>query len=97
MSHVFQSRVTRARKRHRCTWCDEWIEKGEYYERYAYKDDVISSCCMHGECYVTMQEDAHEWGAPFDFVPGSYCRGFPVKHVEWVKTREVLRHVCAAR
>lgn len=61
-----------ARKRHRCDWCDEFIEPGDKYVRWRWFDyGDAGTCKMHPECYEagkTLDWDEGFW-------PGHNPRG----------------------
>lgn len=60
-----------ARKRHRCTWCWEFIEPGDQYKRYrAYSDGDASTIKMHPECLEVMEDEAREEGGWIEWIPG---------------------------
>lgn len=59
MSWTTEMRRTKARKRHRCDWCSEYIEPGEVYCSWTYGDPEPATARMHAEC---------------DTACGQYCR-----------------------
>jgi hypothetical protein len=63
--------VRRARKRHECWWCSEWIESGEHYAKWVWKDggDLLP-VKVHLECRTAWAEIGDE-GVGF----GDFCRG----------------------
>ncbi|CAB4154600.1 hypothetical protein UFOVP652_17 [uncultured Caudovirales phage] len=72
MSHVTESTCHTAIKRHRCTWCWQFIEAGEQYQRYRYYDGgEASTIKMHPECFDAMQQESRELGyGVFEWTPG---------------------------
>ena len=60
----------KARKRHRCTWCWQFIEIGETYLRYRYYGDDACTVKEHPECYEAMLEAVREEGGFFEWTPG---------------------------
>jgi hypothetical protein len=71
MSTFTETTAQKARKRHRCTWCWEFIEPGEQYKRYRYFDGGDAGTVkLHPECHEAMLQDAAEWGPRFEWTPG---------------------------
>ena len=76
--HIGSVTVQRARKRHRCWWCSEWIEPGEEYIRWCEVDAdqfVVTKC--HPECeqaWLDADLDGDE------VYMGSFCRGCTCEH-----------------
>jgi hypothetical protein len=68
--HVTETQTHRARKRHRCQWCWQFIETGELYRRYRVFDGDASTVRMHPECYDAMQDDAADAGGFIEWTPG---------------------------
>jgi hypothetical protein len=61
----------KARKRHRCDWCWQFIEPGAVYSRYRfYNDGEAGTVKMHPECHDAMQEEAREAGGFIEWTPG---------------------------
>lgn len=61
----------KAKKRHRCEWCWQFIEPGERYKRYRWFDGgEASTVKMHDECYGAMQDAAAEEGGYIEWTPG---------------------------
>jgi hypothetical protein len=60
---VISSGQVTAKKRHRCTWCGEWIEAGERYTKEFVKvDGDPSSNKLHPECDADLAECARNEG-----------------------------------
>lgn len=71
MSDWTETTTQKARKRHRCTWCWEYVEKGEVYKRYRYFDGGDAGTVkLHLECHEAMLEAAREEGPGFEWTPG---------------------------
>lgn len=70
---VKQSSGVRARKRHRCFFCDEWIEVGERYNRRTGINDGWWIMHMHPECDKATS-DWKDWDYE-TFEQGSLQRG----------------------
>ena len=77
---------TKARKRHRCSWCAEAILPATTYTRYVcFGDDGVGTVKVHPECYTAMQrfyeEDPYfEWAAGDCFTRGCTCESGDVGH-----------------
>ena len=69
--------IKKAKKRHRCSWCGEFIEIGDSYERWIWNDGgAILAVKAHPEC-----EDAMVGGdefTPYDNPRGCNC-GFDAR------------------
>lgn len=66
----------RVRKRHKCCWCNEWIEVGHMARYRAYKwFGDFKSDYMHTECEEASGEVAAEEGECFEWMPGDFPRG----------------------
>lgn len=60
---VISSGQVTAKKRHRCTWCGEWIAVGEVYQKEFVKvDGDAGHNKLHPECYEDLLECAHNEG-----------------------------------
>jgi hypothetical protein len=56
---VISSGEVTAKRRHRCTWCGQWIEAGERYTREFVKLDGDTSWNkLHAECKAALTEAA---------------------------------------
>jgi hypothetical protein len=72
--------ITKARKRHVCSWCGETIEKGEiYHRRYCVLEGSGSTIkehpeCAHAENQYYIETSENEWWY-FHFVRGCICEG----------------------
>ena len=77
MSYTQLSHDTpKARKRYRCDWCWEWIEKGDAYVRTSgVNDGEMQTCKFHPECDEACTKEAKLEGHGFTFMPGDYQRG----------------------
>lgn len=64
--------IKKARKRYRCTWCWEGIDKGDSYKSwFTYGENVTAR--MHPECFDAMQKaDLHDDELP---TPGTFRQG----------------------
>jgi hypothetical protein len=62
----------KARKRHRCDWCWQFIFPGEQYKRYRYFQDSeeAGKVKMHPECCDAMLEEARQEGGWIEWTPG---------------------------
>jgi hypothetical protein len=71
MIHSTEPTCHKALKRHRCTWCWQFIVPGEEYQRYrCYDARDAATIKMHPECFEVMQKEAAEWGYGFEWTPG---------------------------
>lgn len=67
--------IKAARKKHRCSWCAEFIERGESYTTVGGKwGGEFSFAKMHPECYTAYSNDPaldelEEW-MPYQFKRG---------------------------
>lgn len=53
-----ERKINEARKRHRCSWCAEFIEVGESYHTVTGKwDGDFSYAKMHPECFDAYERD----------------------------------------
>lgn len=59
----------KARQRHQCTNCAEFIEPGEAYVRWTTMDEACFVNKMHPECLESLQEDAD--GFEWEYMPYS--------------------------
>lgn len=60
---VISSGKVTAKKRHRCTWCGQWIEPGEQYTKEFVKVDGDPSWNkLHPECDEALSECARNEG-----------------------------------
>jgi hypothetical protein len=71
--------VQKARKPHRCWWCDGRIEPGELYARWLWKEPGESPLAVevHPECraaWNTLEYGENEVAA------GEHCRGCTCEH-----------------
>lgn len=68
--------VKASRKRRQCDWCGEWVEIGEPYRAYSYRDEG-EQCrvTMHPECCEAMQRLSIENRGWIDWGPGEFSRG----------------------
>jgi len=83
MTHSTEPTTQRARKRHRCTWCWQFIEMGEQYKRYRFFDcGDAGTVKMHPECFDAMQVEAKEWGGYFEWTPSMER---PPKNIERIE------------
>lgn len=57
---TLQNKEVICRKRHRCCWCNEWIEIKDKARYRVYIFDEFQSDYMHPECYDAMYESRHE-------------------------------------
>jgi hypothetical protein len=54
--HAGQLKHIKTRKRHRCDWCNGWIESGSVVPSWFYADDGIAATLrMHPECHRAMK------------------------------------------
>ena len=61
----------RARKRHRCSWCWQFIEPGDMYHKYRWFDGGDASTVKsHPECYEAIEEAVREEGGFYEWTPG---------------------------
>ncbi|MBU1767862.1 MAG: hypothetical protein KJ648_07160 [Candidatus Omnitrophica bacterium] len=67
----------RAKKEHRCSWCDEKILVGERYARWLWKDGGdLGPVLMHFECEEGMTHlQRLERESEIEFQPGTFKRG----------------------
>lgn len=66
----------KARKTHRCSWCDQRINSGETYHRYRWFDGSDASTVkMHPECHEASDRLSKQQGGYIEFEPGEYTRG----------------------
>lgn len=65
MGMVGQVESRKARKTHKCSWCDDPIEHSEEYVRWLWKDgaDMVPVKC-HLDCYDAWQRDGAEFANP---------------------------------
>ena len=71
MASQTEASTQAARKRHRCTWCWQFIEIGDQYARYRYYDGGdVGTVRMHPECHGAMQEEAADEGGFIEWTPG---------------------------
>ena len=72
MSGSTTDAVTRnARKPHRCSWCWEWIAKGEAHQTYTqFGDGKATTVRLHPECYDAMLDCASAEGGWAEWTPG---------------------------
>lgn len=71
MIHCTEPATHKAKKRHRCDWCWQFIEPGEHYKRYRWFDGGDARTVReHLECFDTMQSAAAEEGGYLEFSPG---------------------------
>lgn len=58
MGETLGFKAQRATRRHKCSWCGEWILMGTTYKRWCWVDshDPLT-IKMHPECYARMQQD----------------------------------------
>lgn len=69
--HVTPAETHKARKRHRCDWCWQFIEPNSAYSRYRfYNGGDVGTVKMHPECLDAMQEEATEEGGFIEWTPG---------------------------
>jgi len=75
-------RIVQLRKRKRCEWCDQWIEKGEHAVARTYKfEDTLISSRMHPECFAAMERCISiMWDNSFE--PGEQGRGCNFEYFE---------------
>ncbi len=61
----------KALKRHRCSWCWQFIETSEVYKRYrVFSSGDAGTVRLHPECYDAMQQEAQEEGGFIEWTPG---------------------------
>ena len=66
-----EAKTHKARIRHRCLWCWQFIEVGETYTRYRwFGDDEPGTVKAHPECYEAILEAAREDGGVCEWTPG---------------------------
>ncbi len=71
MSAMTEPTTQTAKKKHRCTWCWQFIENGELYQRYRFYDGGDSGTVkMHPECFSASQEMARDEGGFIEWTPG---------------------------
>lgn len=56
MAHEFVNKEVLCRKSHRCEWCDEIINPGEYAQYREYVFEGFMHGYMHPECYQAAQD-----------------------------------------
>lgn len=79
MKHITETTTHAARKRHRCSWCWQFIGKGEQYKRYVVFDSgETNTVKMHPECHEAMLEAAAEEGGWMEWTPGMERPAKPV-------------------
>ena len=73
---VLLFKTRKAKKRHRCDWCPEFIEPGENYidERAVYCGD-FQHLKFHPECKQACSQIAKQNGGDFDIDIRGYKRG----------------------
>lgn len=65
---VISNEAPRAKSRHRCTWCGEWIEAGSIYIRERVKvDGDMSTNKLHPECSDALTEAARAEGGSITY------------------------------
>lgn len=64
------------RKRHRCEWCNEYIEIGEqsHYRAYVWEEGFQTGY-MHKECKEAMDEYPNRYDLEEGWMPGDFRRG----------------------
>ena len=69
--------IASARRKHRCSWCNERINVGEKYLRYRWYDSGDAATVkLHEECNSAMSEFIkNEGGYDIEFSPGDNPRG----------------------
>ena len=70
-----QSKHVVGRKRYRCDWCDEWIEKGEkqLYRAFVFQGE-FGDGRMHLECEAAMDKTPRD-DLVDGWLPGDFKRG----------------------
>lgn len=67
---IISSGQAKAKKRHRCTWCGEWIEPGESYTKEFVKVDGDPSWNkLHPECDEAVDDLASSEGGTCTYTP----------------------------
>ena len=78
MSHYTKPEKRKARKPHRCSWCDEMIKKGELHEAWTMFDDGRADTVrVHIECGEAIQDVYDD-----EWEPGGHSRGCTCEHGE---------------
>lgn len=82
MPHSTTPETHRARIRHRCEWCWQYIEPGEQYIRWRYfSDGDAESVKMHPECRNDLDAEIEaQGGGYYEWTPGEFER--PIKTQE---------------
>ena len=74
--HIFKNKKVKTKKRHRCEWCNEWIEAGEAanYREYIVEGDFYHGH-MHLECDAAMMSGTAAIDNDDGWMPGDFKRG----------------------
>jgi len=76
MATFHEKSITRARKKYRCEWCGELIEKGDAYRSYRWAEDGDAGTVrLHPECSAAMDAEIKAQGGHIVWSPGDYPRG----------------------
>jgi len=71
--HATPTEIHKARQQHRCSWCWQFIEVGETYQRYRFYDGgEAGTVKLHQECHDVMQEEAADEGGWLEWTPGQH-------------------------
>jgi hypothetical protein len=69
--HSTPTETHKAKKRHRCDWCWQFVEIGDIYNRYrVYDGGDACTVKMHPECHEATQEEAKAEGGFIEWTPG---------------------------
>jgi len=76
MGQILKDKKVKTRKRHRCEWCNEWIDVNEYanYRVYIFSGD-FNHGHMHLECNDAMNSNLTDIDPDEGWSPGDFKRG----------------------
>ena len=76
MSQILKDKKVKTKKRHRCEWCNEWIEAGTEanYRSYVFNGD-FNHGHMHPECNDAMNSGKADIDPDEGWMPGDFKRG----------------------